>query len=166
MKKILLLLITAITFTACNNTPANFDDSEWGGTMSPNDERNDKINQFIDSYANNDLQSVKDMFSDDAVIQVNDDTMTVQEMIDGFSAGHDFYDGINNIDRRVNTMFYNNGSIYTNYWYTWVGTNKQSGEELSVKGHAYFQWKDGKIIETYNAFDPTEYAKVFDWVQE
>ena len=72
---------------------------------------------------------------------------TVEQMFDGFSAGHNFYDGINNIDRRVNTMFYNNGTIYTNYWYTWVGTNKKTGEKLTAKGHAYFQWKDGKIIE-------------------
>ena len=49
-----------------------------------------------------------------------------------------FYDGINNIDRQINTMFYNNGSIYTNYWYTWFGKNKQTEEELSVKGYAYF----------------------------
>src|SRR6056300_1654355 len=113
MKKLLLLFV-AIIFTGCNNTPANFDSSEWGGVMSPTDEKNDKLNQFIDAYANNDLQSVKDMFAEDAIINVNDDTMTVQQMFDGFSAGHNFYDGIDNIDRRVNTMFYNNGSIYTN----------------------------------------------------
>lgn len=165
MKKILILIV-AVVFTACNNTPANFDNSEWGGVISPTDKRNDKLNQFVDAYANNDFESVRDLFAEDAVIQVNDDTMTVQQMFDGFSAGHDFFDGINNIDRRVNTMFYNNGSIYTNYWYTWIGTNKKTGEELSLKGHAYFQWKDGKIIETYNSFDPTEYAKVFNWVEE
>ena len=76
MKKLITLLI-AVVFTACNNTPANFDSSEWGGVISPSDERNDKLNQFIDAYASNDLQSVKDMFSEDAVIQVNDDTMTL-----------------------------------------------------------------------------------------
>ena len=165
MKKTLIIILV-LTFTACNNVPLNFDSSEWGGLISPTDERNQKVNQFVDAYANNDLQSVKDMFSEDAVINVNDDQMTVEQMFDGFSAGHNFYDGINNIDRRVNTMFYNNGTIYTNYWYTWVGTNKKTGEKLMAKGHAYFQWKDGKIIETYNAFDPTEYAKVFDWVEE
>ena len=165
MKKILLLTAVFLV-AACNTNPPNFDDSEWGGVISPTDERNNKLNEFIDAYANNDLESVKYLFSDDAVINVNDDTMTVQEMIDGFSSGHEYYNGINNIDRRINTMFYNNGSIYTNYWYTWVGTNKNTGEDLSIKGHAYFQWKDGKIIETYNAFDPTEYAKVFEWVAE
>ena len=36
-----------------------------------------------------------------------------------------FHDGINNIDRQINTMFYNNGSIYTNYWiHGLVKTNK------------------------------------------
>ena len=55
MKKI-FLIITAVVFSACNN-PANYDSSDWGGVISPTDERNDKITQFIDAYANNDLQS-------------------------------------------------------------------------------------------------------------
>ncbi len=157
-----LLILAALIFISCNNKPLNFDDSEWGGTISPTDERNDMVNKFVDSYSDNNLESVKYLFADDAIIQVNDDTMTLQEMIDGFSLGHKYYDGINNIDRKVNTMFYNNGSIYTNYWYTWIGTNKKTGEKLSAKGHAYFKWENGKIVETYNAFDPTEYIKAFD----
>ena len=71
-----------LTFTACNNVPVNFDNSEWGGVISPTDERNQKVNQFVDAYSNNDLQSVKDMFSEDAVINVNDDQMTVEQMFD------------------------------------------------------------------------------------
>ena len=90
-----------LTFTACNNVPVNFDNSEWGGVISPTDERNQKLNQFVDAYANNDLQSVKDMFAEDAVINVNDDQMTVEQMFDGFSAGHNFYDGINNIEKQT-----------------------------------------------------------------
>ena len=61
MKKI-FLIITALVFSACNN-PANYDSSDWGGVISPTDERNDKITQFIDAYANNDLQSVKYLFA-------------------------------------------------------------------------------------------------------
>ena len=29
---------------------ANFDDSEWGGVISPTDERNNKLNEFIDAF--------------------------------------------------------------------------------------------------------------------
>ena len=47
-----------------------------GWCISPTDERNNKLNEFIDAYENNDLESVKYLFSDDAVINVNDDTMT------------------------------------------------------------------------------------------
>ena len=73
--------------------------------------------------------------------------------------GH--FDDVKNIDRATTTMFYNNGEIYTNYWYTWNGTNKKTGELLSIRGHAWFKWDGLKVVESYNAFDPSEYNKVF-----
>ena len=49
MKKFLLLTAVFLV-AACNTNPPNFDDSEWGGVISPTDERNNKLNEFIDEY--------------------------------------------------------------------------------------------------------------------
>ena len=42
------------------------------------------------------------------------------------------------------------------YW-----TNKKTGELLVLRGYAWFKWDGLKVVESYNAFDPTEYNKVF-----
>ena len=59
-------------------------------------------------------------------------------------------------------MFYNSGDIYTNYWYTWNGTSKKTGETLVLRGYAWFKWDGLKVIEAYNAFDPTAYNKAIE----
>ena len=85
-----LLIIAALIFISCNNKPLNFDNSEWGGTISPTDERNDMVNKFVDSYSDNNLESVKYLFADDAIIQVNDDTMTTIEKLSGIVKSFNF----------------------------------------------------------------------------
>jgi hypothetical protein len=30
-----------------------------------------------------------------------------------------------------------------------------------LRGYAWFKWDGLKVVESYNAFDPTEYNKVF-----
>ena len=37
---------------------------------------------------------------------------------------------------------------------------KSSGETLELRGYGWFQWEDGKVIEAYNAFDPTAYNAI------
>ena len=37
---------------------------------------------------------------------------------------------------------------------------KKTGEVLSLKGYCWFKWEDDKVVEVYNAFDPTAYNAV------
>ena len=57
-------------------------------------------------------------------------------------------------------MRYSNGQVFTNYWYVWVGTARSTGEELRVKGYAWFRWEGDDVVESYNAFDPTRYNAI------
>ena len=160
MKK-LLILFTILIFCACEQ-PVKIDDAEWSGTISASDERNAIMNTFTDAYENNDKEGALSIFAEDAVFHVNDTQLTAVEVVDAFMVGHEYFDDVKNIDRNTTTMFYNNGEIYTNYWYTWNGTNKKTGELLSARGYAWFKWDGLKVVEAYNAFDPTEYNKVFE----
>ena len=54
-------------------------------------------------------------------------------------------------------MYYNDGQIFTNYWYTWSATSKMTNNEITLKGYCWFKWEDDKVVEVYNAFDPTAY---------
>ena len=120
------------------------------------------MNSFNDAYDNKDNESGLSLFSVIAVFHVNDAQLTASEVVDAFMLGHEYFDDIKNIDRNTTTMFYNNGEIYTNYWYTWNGTNKKTGKLLAARGYAWFKWDGLKVVEAYNAFDPTEYNKVFE----
>ena len=160
MKNIILTIITVTLFVSCETqTGVKIDDSPLSGTISQSDERNNLVNKFVDAYQNADPSVALELYADNAVVHVNDAELTPVEMINAFMDGHVYYDQIKNIDRNTTTMFYNNGEIYTNYWYTWNGTNKNTGELLSVRGYAWFKWEGMKVIESYNAFDPTEYNK-------
>jgi len=160
MKK-LLLIFTILIFFACDE-PVKIDSAEWSGTISASDERNAIMNTFPDAYENKDKEAALSIFAEDAIFHVNDTQLTAVEVVDAFMVGHEYFDDVKNIDRTTTTMFYNNGEIYTNYWYTWNGTNKKTGELLSLRGHAWFKWDGLKVVEAYNAFDPTEYNKVFE----
>mgnify|MGYP001178933031 FL=1 len=160
MKKI-LSFITILIFFACSD-PVVIDSADMSGTISASDQRNVMLNSFIDAYENKDKAKALSIFAENAVFHVNDTKLTPAEVIDAFMKGHEYFDDIKNIDRNTTTMFYNSGDIYTNYWYTWNGTNKKNGELLAARGYAWFKWDGLKVIEAYNAFDPTEYNKAFE----
>ena len=133
MKKF-LFIITAVTITmSCQNQSLNSpDDHKMSGIIKGNDQHTKKVKKFMKAYVDNDMSSAKDVFSSDAVFYVNDTKMTIEDMIEGFSVGHQFFDNIahNNVD--MATMYYNNGSIYTNTWYDWSGISKKNGEDASI----------------------------------
>ena len=125
------------------------------GTISASDQRNVMLNSFVDAYENQDKEKALSIFDENAEFYVNDAKLTPEQVVDAFMTGHEYFDDIKNVDRNTTTMFYNSGDIYTNYWYTWNGTNKKTGETLVLRGYAWFKWDGLKVIEAYNAFDPT-----------
>jgi hypothetical protein len=83
--------------------------------------------------------------------------LTFDEVNEGFSNGHNFFDNIKHSDADVSTMYYNDGQIFTNYWYTWSAVSKKTNNEIILKGYCWFKWENDKVVEVYNAFDPTAY---------
>ena len=162
MKNYILLTICIIFLNSCENSSSvKIDNAEWSGTISASDERNTIMNSFADAYANQDNEKALSIFADDAVFHVNDTELTPEDVVNAFATGHEYFDDIKHVESNTTTMFYNNGEIYTNYWYTWNGTNKKTGELLELRGYAWFKWDGLKVVEAYNAFDPTEYNKAF-----
>ena len=160
MKKIILFLFATSLIVSCDNDSKkhNSDKSDpMSGYMIGNDVKSDAMLQFTKAYQDNDISSVKTIFSDDAIFHVNDTQMTFDQVNEGFSAGHNYFDNIKHSEFDVATMYYNDDKIYTNVWYEWSGTSKKSGETIEAKGYAWFRWENGKAVEVYNAFDPTTY---------
>jgi len=160
MKK-LIFLFTTLIFFACDD-PKLTDKADMSGIISASDQRNVMVNSFVDAYENQDKEKALLIFDENAEFYVNDAKLTPLQVVDAFMTGHEYFDDIKNIDRNTTTMFYNSGDIYTNYWYTWNGTSKKTGETLVLRGYAWFKWDGLKVIEAYNAFDPTAYNKAIE----
>ena len=160
MKK-LIFLFTTLIFFACDDQVV-IDKADMSGTISASDQRNVMLNSFVDAYENQDKEKALSIFDENAEFYVNDAKLTPEQVVDAFMTGHEYFDDIKNVDRNTTTMFYNSGDIYTNYWYTWNGTNKKTGETLVLRGYAWFKWDGLKVIEAYNAFDPTAYNKAIE----
>ena len=77
----------------------------------------------------------------------NWNTSNVTTMLSMFHGATDFNQDIGNW----------NVSSVTNMEQMFYQATAFNQEELVVRGYAWFRWKDDKVFETYNAFDPTAY---------
>ena len=160
MKKIIPILFVTVLLISCSTESkvktVNNDDP-MSGVMVGKDSKSDAMMQFTKAYEDNNIISAKSIFSDSVVFNVNDTKMTFDEVNEGFSAGHDYFDNIKHSDVHDSTMYYNDGNIFTNYWYTWTAKSKKTSNELTLRGYCWFKWENDKVVEVYNAFDPTGY---------
>ena len=88
------------------------------GYMVGNDDKSNAMVLFTKAYQDNDIESARTIFSDDVIFHINDSDLTFDQVKEGFSAGHDYFDNIRHSEYDVSTMYYNDGKIFTNYWYT------------------------------------------------
>tara|TARA_B100000768_G_C11010318_1_gene261704 strand:+ start:63 stop:578 length:516 start_codon:yes stop_codon:yes gene_type:complete len=159
----LVTTIFSLFLTSCSNNQNSTPPKEENqvGIIKGNDFRSKAMIKFTDAYVNNDLNSVSDLFIEDAKIMINDADLTFTEMAAGFSGGHNYFDNIRHEERDAFTMHYKEGdiagNIYTHYWYTWKATSKKTGEEISIRGYSWMKWRGDKVEAVYNAFDPTLY---------
>ena len=117
MKNIITLFIFGCLLTSCadkNKYP--IDDQPMSGYMLDEDMYTAMVDKFMKAYADNDMESAKDIFSEDAVYYVNDVSLSVSELMTAFSEGHTYYNDIAHSDVYTATMYYNDGNIYTNVW--------------------------------------------------
>ena len=166
MKNTIILFFLVLFFIACDEKVSSDeikDTDPWSGKIIQNDSKSLAAKKFSEAYTTNNLASVKSFFTDDAKFYVNDSKLTIDQMVEGFSQGHEYFDNIEHSDDLYTTMYYNNDSIFTNMWYTWSANSKKTGEKITIRGYAWFKWQENKITEAYNAFDPTLYiAEVGD----
>ena len=72
-----------------------------------NDFRSKSMIKFMNAYIDNNLNSVANLFLPDAKIMINDVDLTFNEMVEGFSTGHEYFENIRHENRDAFTMHYN-----------------------------------------------------------
>ena len=136
------------------------DDGEWSGFIVENCWHSEAVREMAAGYCEGEYEAFHDLVDPDAKIMVNDVDLSKDEWIDSFDEGKAPFDDIRHEEMVVTTMMYNNDRMFTNMWYVWKGVVKETGEELSIRGYAWFEWDGERVVGFYNAFDPTEYDGV------
>ena len=136
------------------------DDGEWSGFIVENCWHSEAVLEMAAGYCEGEYEAFHDLVDPDATIMVNDVDLSKDEWIESFDEGKAPFDDIRHEDMVVTTMMYNNDRMFTNMWYTWKGVVRETGEELSIRGYAWFEWDGERVVGFYNAFDPTEYDGV------
>ena len=135
------------------------DDGEWSGFIVEHCWHTEAVREMAAGYCEGEFGAFHDLISPEAQIFVNDLELSKLEWIESFDEGRAPFDDIRHEDMVVTTMMYNNDRMFTNMWYTWKGVVRETGEELSIRGYATFEWDGERVVGFYNAFDPTEYDR-------
>lgn len=147
MKKLLLLAMTVILFTACQNEPKRY------FTESPEIA---SMKASVKQYADGDWDAWTAHFSDTAKFYVNSNKAV---NIDEFKKGQ--LDLLSNFS---SYGFVDEGSFtemvidsdeetWVNYWATWRGKLKANDQEIDVPVHITSEYVDGKVVQLYNYWD-------------
>jgi len=154
MKKITLIFISMLVFSC---TPKAEKTPYQTGIIEMEDTKSKRIIEFHQAYINNNFDSQMDLFSEDAVIHINADDVSAKDMISGFAEGSQFYNNIQYKEWNTGTFILDDGSIYTNMWFTWSATSKATGVTLNNPVHNWMRWEGDKIVEGAFIFNPTDY---------
>ena len=145
MKKLLLLGLALVLFTACQKQRYFSESPEI-----------DSFKANISSYNNGDWEAWETRFADTAKLYVNSlKSMTAKdlenaqkELLSNFSSY-----GFQDKDSFVEMVIDSTDETWVNYWANWHGKLKANDKEIDVPVHITAQFVNGKIVEVYDYYD-------------
>lgn len=153
MKKLFLLGLAVILFTACQNKPERFT------TTSTNI---DEIKALIGDYESGNWEAWSSHYADTAMIYHNTwekgSTPTeTQESLKSILANTSSY----GFDKGDDNMFLeqvidDDGKTWVNFWGNWRGTLSANGQEIEIPVHLSMNLVDGKIVNEYGFYDVSQ----------
>lgn len=166
MKKLFLLGLAVILFTACQNKPERFT------TTSANI---DVVKALLADYNSGNWEGWLSHYGDSAMTYHNtwDKAMTPQELADGLkgvlanASSYGFPEKDSNGED--NTFFEqvidDDELTWVNFWGDWRGTLAANGQELEIPVHLSIQMKDGKIYREYGFYDLSKYTAAMQAIE-
>ncbi len=145
MKKILMLL--AVVFTAQAFAQKDI------AIVQDTDELTLNIKKLNQTYIENDFSLWNELLADNAVVIINNSKMDKQALIAGFKSHHSIFNDIQMPVIMAETKYFKDGEIWTNEWFTWMGTGNKTGIRYSNRSNFNYMWKDGKIVLLVCLFD-------------
>ena len=149
MKKLLLLGIAIVLFTACNQKQR----------YTQNSPEIDTFKSVIKNYNDQDWEGMTAHYADTAKTFNNssDIGLSLTEMITSHKEGlSDIPNrGFLDKDQEYEMVVTDEGETWVNFWGDWEGTLKANGKKIVAPIHLTAQFKDGKIVRSSGFWDNT-----------
>lgn len=156
MRKIAFLTLLTFTLFSCEQAA---EQSEFQvGMVEMNDAKSNAMIAFNDAYLAGDFTGQLDIFSDTAKAYINGQLTTPDAMMEAFLEGRTHYTDIKNLNRATTTTTYDNGRVFSNYWFVWEGVSKSTGKTVTTPAHGYFTWQGDQVVQVGYIFDSVDYV--------
>jgi hypothetical protein len=170
MKKLLVCILVSASLIACTNQETkkseNSKEDKDTGTWTSLDSKTIKVRQLLEAYVKNDSSVVYEIVVDTMKYSnqfANNQENGITKVTPGgrvaFAQGtrndHQLFSDISLTTDNIKTFVGKDGGIATLWWGLWSGTGKFTKNKITVPVHAYFFWKDDKIVSGGRFFDPT-----------
>jgi hypothetical protein len=160
MKKLLLIGLAVILFTACQTGD--------GTSFSRTSAEIDVVKTLINDYHEGNWESWANHYADTAKIYHNtwkeDGGISAQELSEGFKetlanfSSYGFEEDAENDLPWVEQVVNDNGNTWVYFWGNWKGTLAANNKELEVPVALAFRFADGKIVREEGFYNMAEIA--------
>jgi len=153
MKKLSLLVIAFMVFTACQQKgPERYTNS--GPEI-------DIVKSLINDYNNGNWESWASHYADTAKIYHNTlEASNTSDVVEGLKANLAATSAYGFVDKDMfhERIIDDDNETWVNFWATWKGTLEGSGEQLIIPVHLTAQFIDGKIVEEHAYYDLSKFV--------
>ncbi|WP_445730883.1 ester cyclase [Mariniflexile sp.] len=149
MKNLSLLVLAAILFTACQNQPQRYTQS------SPEIET---FKAVINDYDTKNYESLVSYYADTSKTNFNKVKMASKDIPEFHKQNDVNYSerGFAKDGQEFEMVLDDEGKTWVNFWGTWKATLAANGKEFTMPVHLTARFIDGKIVEDYGYWDPSE----------
>ena len=149
MKKIFSILFVSVMIYSCSNQ------QQSSAVVKSDDELTLNVKKLLKAYVENDFTLWEELMSDDCEVLFNNITLDKNSVIAGVKQDHTLFKSIEVTDDYAHTVYFNNGEIWTNDWFTNTFEGNFTGETTKARAHTDLKWENGKVVRFQVYYDPT-----------
>lgn len=149
MKKLILLVMSVVLFTACQPTEKRY---------TQQSSEIDIVKQHVENYNNKNYDT--SIFADTSKSYFNSskNPIALKDLVAFHKANDVNYSkrGFTGEDPEFEMVVTDEGHTWVNCWLDWKCTMKGNGKEIEIPIHLTYRFIDGKIVREVGMWDATE----------
>ncbi len=148
MKKVVLLFFAGVLLLNCNQPQRYTQDSN----------EINAVKAIVNAYDNKDWETLTSHYADSSKSVFNKTKMMSKDIPDYHKRNDANYSerGFIEDDKEFEMVLDDEGKTWVNFWGTWQATMAANGKKITIPIHLTSRFVDGKIVEEYGYWDPTE----------